>query len=94
MMMMRHTPLPMQVIALANWLEIAKMNSSLTSNLLGGPILADMLAYINSAVAARNSSEPTYYKLVTMSAHYNTLVRAELGRLIAPRTLLLLQRPA
>lgn len=35
-----------QVTTLANFMETTKMRSAFTKNLLGGTILADMLAYM------------------------------------------------
>lgn len=62
---------------LANWLETAKMRSSLTSNLLAGPMLADLLNYVEAAATAAAAAASTtlpsiYYKLLHISSHYNT----------------------
>lgn len=59
---------------LAYWLETAKMRSALTGSLLGGLQLGDLLAYLARAEAAlaSNAIEPSYYKLVHLSGHYNT----------------------
>ena len=50
------------------------MRSSLTTNLLSGHLLADLLSYFSAAAAATagNLIAPVYYKLVHVSAHYNT----------------------
>lgn len=61
-----------QVVSLANWLETAKMRSSLTSNLLSGPLIADMLASIDASIQGSEQSQKYYYKLISRSAHYNT----------------------
>ncbi|GFR50752.1 hypothetical protein Agub_g13018 [Astrephomene gubernaculifera] len=57
---------------LAYWLETAKMRSNLTSNLLGGVPLADLAAYLQAAAAAAAAGSPVYYKLLSLSGHYNT----------------------
>lgn len=45
------------MVSLAYWLETAKMNSDLTGNLLGGPLLGDLLARMDTAVSATNGLE-------------------------------------
>eukprot|EP00201_Polytomella_parva_P024576 CAMPEP_0175044856 /NCGR_PEP_ID=MMETSP0052_2-20121109/4064_1 /TAXON_ID=51329 ORGANISM="Polytomella parva, Strain SAG 63-3" /NCGR_SAMPLE_ID=MMETSP0052_2 /ASSEMBLY_ACC=CAM_ASM_000194 /LENGTH=395 /DNA_ID=CAMNT_0016308251 /DNA_START=318 /DNA_END=1505 /DNA_ORIENTATION=+ len=60
-----------QVQSLANWLETAKMNSSLTGNRLGGFLLSDLMYYMNSAITA-NANDNIYTRLLTISGHYNT----------------------
>lgn len=57
------------------------MKSTLTGNLLGGALLADLLNYTNAATQAAQVNLPTYYKLVHVSAHYNLIlgVMAALG---------------
>jgi hypothetical protein len=61
-------------LQLAYWLETAKMRPSLTTNLLSGPLLADLLSYLGGAAAATAGKliPPVFYKLVHVSAHYNT----------------------
>lgn len=67
-----------QAVDLANWLETRKMEPALASNLLGGAILADLLARVEAAAAAGGSASASiggaggYYRLLTTSAHYNT----------------------
>ncbi|KAG2435149.1 hypothetical protein HXX76_007234 [Chlamydomonas incerta] len=64
---------------LAYWLEVRKMQTGLTRNLLGGPLLADLTASLADAVAAAANGSQLYYKLVSLSGHYNT----QLGLLAA-----------
>jgi hypothetical protein len=45
-----------QVMAIAHWLEVAKMRSALTGSLLGGPLLADILGRLGAAGDAWTSS--------------------------------------
>eukprot|EP00200_Dunaliella_tertiolecta_P005510 CAMPEP_0202343236 /NCGR_PEP_ID=MMETSP1126-20121109/3448_1 /ASSEMBLY_ACC=CAM_ASM_000457 /TAXON_ID=3047 /ORGANISM="Dunaliella tertiolecta, Strain CCMP1320" /LENGTH=501 /DNA_ID=CAMNT_0048934285 /DNA_START=163 /DNA_END=1668 /DNA_ORIENTATION=+ len=67
-----------QVRAIADWLEVAKMRSSLTKNLLGGPLLSDVLEYMDKAKRGLEQDE-VYYKLLSISSHFNT----QLGLLAA-----------
>ncbi len=50
------------------------MRSNLTGSLLGGPLLGDLLGYIQKAVAATSYKllANIYYKIVHVSGHYNT----------------------
>ncbi|KAG2425428.1 hypothetical protein HYH02_015034 [Chlamydomonas schloesseri] len=64
---------------LAYWLEVRKMQTRLTRNLLGGHLLADLLASLQGAAAAAANGSQLYYKLVSLSGHYNT----QLGLLAA-----------
>ncbi len=50
------------------------MRSSLTSDLLGGALVRDLLRYLRSTAAAVEDSSPTYYKLISISGHYNTIL--------------------
>ncbi len=54
------------------------MRSNLTGNLLAGPLLADLLAYLGAAQTAATSNvlDAVYYRIVHLSAHYNTQARA------------------
>ncbi|KAL4457857.1 hypothetical protein ABPG75_012722 [Micractinium tetrahymenae] len=63
-----------QMQELAYWLETSKMHSSLTGNLLAGPLLADLLSYLEAAATAATSNvvDPVYYKVVHLSGHYDT----------------------
>lgn len=63
-----------QMQELAYWLETSKMRSSLTGNLLAGPLLGDLLSYLEGAATAATSNvvDPVYYKIAHLSAHYNT----------------------
>lgn len=58
------------------------MRSSLTGALLAGPMLADLLGYLEAAATAATSNvvDPVYYKIVHLSAHYNTQARVGLPR--------------
>ncbi|KAF5842269.1 hypothetical protein DUNSADRAFT_8332 [Dunaliella salina] len=67
-----------QVKAIADWLEVAKMQSSLTGNLLGGPLLSDIMEYMDKAKQGLEQDE-VYYKLLSISSHFNT----QLGLLAA-----------
>ncbi|KAJ9532610.1 hypothetical protein QJQ45_010698 [Haematococcus lacustris] len=60
-----------QLVQLATWGEISKMSSNLTSNLLGGPLLADMLAYMDTTASAALSGTQVFPKLLHISSHYN-----------------------
>lgn len=57
---------------LANWLETAKMSSTLTGAMVGGTILADLLQRVDRAVQAVQADVPVYYKVLHLSGHYNT----------------------
>lgn len=62
-----------QITELAMWLETSKMDPSLTGNLLGGGLLGDVLHRMAAAEAAyQANSQALYYKLLTVSSHYNT----------------------
>ena len=63
------------------------MASNLTGNLLGGPLLADLLARLSAAeVALASASIPQlYYKLLHVSGHYNSLLGV-LGALALDRS--------
>lgn len=82
------------VQGLGYWLETAKMRSNLTGNLLGGVLLADVAESLRAAAGARSTvvggpdatvptapaaMNATYYKLLSVSSHYNT----QLGLLAA-----------
>lgn len=73
-----HVP---QLQDIAFWLETSKMAFNLTGNLLGGPVAADLLKSMQSAI--NTTSDPTllqvYPTLLVMSSHYNT----QLGLLAA-----------
>ncbi|KAL6746088.1 histidine phosphatase superfamily [Haematococcus lacustris] len=60
-----------QLVQLATWGEISKMSSNLTSNLLGGPLLADMLAYMDTTASAALTGTQVFPKLLHISSHYN-----------------------
>ncbi|PNW86505.1 hypothetical protein CHLRE_02g089311v5 [Chlamydomonas reinhardtii] len=68
-----------QIQDLAYWLEVRKMQPALTHNLLAGPLLADLLGSMSDAVEAAGNGSQLYYKLVSLSGHYNT----QLGLLAA-----------
>lgn len=68
-----------QVVDLANWLETAKMRSNITQNMLGGALLADVLVRMENAAKAVAANKAVYYKLLSVSSHYNT----QLGLLAA-----------
>lgn len=63
-----------QTVDLAHWLETRKMQPSLTGGLLGGAALGDLLSRAASAESAVRSGGAAagYYRLLTVSAHYNT----------------------
>ena len=80
-------PMPMvnssiytQIVGLANWLESAKMASSLAGSYLGGPLLLDMQATMSAAVDAI-ATGGQYIRLKVISSHYNV----QLGLLAALR---------
>ncbi|KAG2501116.1 hypothetical protein HYH03_000934 [Edaphochlamys debaryana] len=58
--------------AVAFWLETRKMDSALTSNLLGGTILADLISSLQQAATTFTTGSKLYYKLLSLSGHYNT----------------------
>ncbi|TFJ86908.1 hypothetical protein NSK_001996 [Nannochloropsis salina CCMP1776] len=63
------------MVALAMWLETAKMRSSLVQNRVGGGLLADVLGRMEQAVQHRETSFPPHvYRLTGVAAHYNTLL--------------------
>ncbi|EFJ51404.1 hypothetical protein VOLCADRAFT_103449 [Volvox carteri f. nagariensis] len=57
---------------LAYWLETAKMRSNLTGNMLGGVALADLVNYFQLAATGATNGTKFYYKLLSLSGHYNT----------------------
>eukprot|EP00878_Enallax_costatus_P012497 GHUV01013052.1.p1 GENE.GHUV01013052.1~~GHUV01013052.1.p1 ORF type:complete len:288 (+),score=66.96 GHUV01013052.1:1217-2080(+) len=71
-----------KTVALAMWLETAKMTPELTGNLLGGGLLADMLIRIIAAQQVVSRGSQGHYRLLTVSSHYN----AQLGLLSALQT--------
>ena len=59
-----------QIVALANWLETAKMASTLAQYYLAGPLLLDIQTAMSAAVdAVATGAQYTRFKLV--SSHYN-----------------------
>lgn len=78
---MGDTRCPPQLQEIAFWLETSKMAVNLTGNLLGGPIAADMLKNMQSAIntTANPALLQVYPTLLVLSAHYNT----QLGLLAA-----------
>mmetsp|Transcript_13596 Transcript_13596/g.29101 ORF Transcript_13596/g.29101 Transcript_13596/m.29101 type:complete len:514 (-) Transcript_13596:767-2308(-) len=63
-----------QMTPLANWLEASKMRSSLTGNLLGGPLVSELLDGMSQAARAQELNSDTYIKVMTISSHYNTML--------------------
>jgi hypothetical protein len=41
----------MQITSTSAWLETARFRSAFAKNMLGGPLLADLLSYLSAAVA-------------------------------------------
>ncbi|KAF8071018.1 Acp2 [Scenedesmus sp. PABB004] len=68
-----------QTVELAMWLETRKMRPALAGSLLGGALLADLLSRLQAAAAAAGGGGGSYYRLLGVSAHYNT----QLGLLAA-----------
>ncbi|GIL62620.1 hypothetical protein Vafri_16819 [Volvox africanus] len=61
-----------QIQDLAYWLETSKMRSNLTGNLLGGVALADLTNYFRLAATASSNGLQAFYRLLSLSGHYNT----------------------
>jgi len=61
-----------EVSQLAMWLELSKMRSQMTGNLLGGALLGEMLVRLQQATTAWQQQRENYYKLLPVFAHYNT----------------------
>ena len=63
-----------RAVDLAHWLETRKMAPSLAGGLLGGAVVGDLLSRAAGAEAGARSGAGAggYYRLLTVSAHYNT----------------------
>lgn len=68
-----------QMQALAYWLEVSKMRSSMAGNLLSGTVLqmaVDAMLDANASIAAAfdplSSASDSFYQLVGLHGHYNT----------------------
>ncbi|KXZ41623.1 hypothetical protein GPECTOR_356g120 [Gonium pectorale] len=61
-----------KIQSLAYWLETTKMRSNMTRSLLGGPTLGDLLSQLQAAANAVRTGAQYYYKLLSLSGHYNT----------------------
>lgn len=61
-----------EINQLAMWLETSKMRPSLTSNLLGGGLLGNLMQRLAAAEAAVSAGRQGYYRFLSVSSHYNT----------------------